>query len=890
MRLTRISVEGCGRFVERASVSGLAPGLNVLSAPNESGKSTLFRAVRACLFEKHTSKTADLRALASEAAHKPLTIEVGFVHGDHEYVALKTFLSGQRARLLRDGREIAGGRHADEALHDLLGLRPGGRGVDEGAFGLLWVRQSESFRQPEVNDAAREGLESAIEREVGALVGGERARDALKAIETELAPLVTQTGLARKGGPLAVAEERARALGDDLDAARRLLAELEADFDLMERKRRERTRLADPAEVARMREKLQEAAQELAAAEDAAREIERLTQAERLERLARDEAARTLEELRACARDVDEALDARAALAEAVAAADARRAEATRKLEAARARLADIEAEDIRHSQEEARLRRLANAAAATARLNDLDARAARLAGAEAERDRLRQALAPLRASARHVQALDKIAQERAALRAQGEAVAPRVVVTPTPGADRAILLDGRPLAAQTSLAALERTVIAIPGVGEIVVEPPARQDDAGRAGLIELDAKHARVLADTGLDDERAVRAQAAHRAEIEAALAALAARIAALGSSDAGLTADLAALRAEIETLRAQAAAAGAGDEAAADQGALARAQDAVSERRRAAALARSALNGEIAGLTQTLLEAQGQAGEQRAQAEALTRRIETGLQRLPTGERAARLTSAGAAFEASANAHRSAALALEQAQARAPTGARLDQLRERVARLTQAVANHESALHALDQEIATIGGRLQSRGGEGLAERVAALGDEHDLATRDVRRARARTDALTLLKNTILACYEERRDKLQTPLRARLQPLLDDVFPGSRITLDERFAVERVERAGASERFDTLSAGAQEQIAILVRLAMGALLHERGEDVPIILDDALVFCDDERIEHMFDALNRAARTQQVIVLTCRGTSFRSLGGAQLTIEQTR
>ena len=53
-----------------------------------------------------------------------------------------------------------------------------------------------------------------------------------------------------------------------------------------------------------------------------------------------------------------------------------------------------------------------------------------------------------------------------------------------------------------------------------------------------------------------------------------------------------------------------------------------------------------------------------------------------------------------------------------------------------------------------------------------------------------------------------------------------------------------------------------------------------------MPVILDDALVFSDDERIEQMFDAINRAGRNQQVIVLTCRARSFASLGGRQLQI----
>src|SRR3546814_13083848 len=64
------------------------------------------------------------------------------------------------------------------------------------------------------------------------------------------------------------------------------------------------------------------------------------------------------------------------------------------------------------------------------------------------------------------------------------------------------------------------------------------------------------------------------------------------------------------------------------------------------------------------------------------------------------------------------------------------------------------------------------------------------------------------------------------------------------------------------------------------------MGALICERGHEVPIILDDALVFSDDDRIEQMFDALNRAGRTQQVIVLPCRSRAFAALGGRQLSI----
>ena len=42
-----------------------------------------------------------------------------------------------------------------------------------------------------------------------------------------------------------------------------------------------------------------------------------------------------------------------------------------------------------------------------------------------------------------------------------------------------------------------------------------------------------------------------------------------------------------------------------------------------------------------------------------------------------------------------------------------------------------------------------------------------------------------------------------------------------------------------------------------------------------------------DDERIARMFEVLRSAAAYHQVIVFTCRSTTFAPLGGARLTLE---
>ena len=96
-----------------------------------------------------------------------------------------------------------------------------------------------------------------------------------------------------------------------------------------------------------------------------------------------------------------------------------------------------------------------------------------------------------------------------------------------------------------------------------------------------------------------------------------------------------------------------------------------------------------------------------------------------------------------------------------------------------------------------------------------------------------------------------------------------------------LGDDFAITGIKRQGpGAENFERLSAGTQEQIAVLVRLAMGAMLGERGQPVPIILDDALVNTDEGRLDRMHLVLHKAAQAMQVLVLTCRERDFLQLG----------
>ena len=887
MKLKHVFVEGCGRFVEPVIVSGLESGLNVLAAPNEAGKSTLFRAVRACIFEKHTAKDKELRDLAAQGANAPLTIEVGFEHGGHEYVARKTFLASPRASLTRDGKEIAGARAADEEIYNVLGIKPGsGRNVDEGAFGMLWVAQSKSFAPPEVEGAVKDSIEGAIEREVGSLVGGDRARELMKKLADELGALYTPSGQVKKSGALGLAQERAENLARDLEETSRLLADLERDIDDLERKRRERDRIADPAIAVEMKQALKTARDDLQAARDAEREVNEFAKTERLAHSAFEKAEKAFEDLRQCAQRIDEATEKRAELSEKLAAFDADERECLKETDQARSALETLERGDERDAQSEAHLRRLAATATAAASLAAMERRHTGLVQLAGEFIAARAALAAIRATTADARALDDLDRQIAVMRGTLEAAAPRVEIAPAPGARESIHLDGSPVTGAMDFRATRRTRITIAGIGEITIAPPAQFGEAEKTKLAQLEAARTKLLAGCEAADDAALRADVGRRTEIEGTINALRAGLAALDCKEADLPAQTSALAEKIAATKAQIADV-LGTESAPDPASIEAKQDALQGKRAETAAGRRRLGATITGLGERLRDIAKAAAAARTQAQALDAQLLKDLAVLPPAERAARLNEAGGAFANAQGAHQRAKLAFDQMRERAPTPDRIAQLEARVKRQEQALENHARQLAAVGAEIGQIEGRIQSRGGEGLGERVASLTDELALAQRDAERIRARAESLELLRQTIESCYEEQREQLQAPLRKRLQPFLNDLFPKAELTLDESFAVQRIVRAGATKSFDRLSDGTREQIAVLVRLAMGALLHERGEDLPIILDDALVFCDDDRIELMFDALNRAARTQQVIVLTCRGKSFRTLGGKALAIE---
>jgi uncharacterized protein YhaN len=236
----------------------------------------------------------------------------------------------------------------------------------------------------------------------------------------------------------------------------------------------------------------------------------------------------------------------------------------------------------------------------------------------------------------------------------------------------------------------------------------------------------------------------------------------------------------------------------------------------------------------------------------------------------------------------AHRTVAAAAEALRLSAPDRAEIERREMRCERLEQALENRNGELRQIERDIGRLTGQIQTPGGEGVGEALSAAQEQRLLAERDCEHIQHRVTVLQLLRDTVSACLTEGREQYYAPVRRHVRPFLNDLFPGAELELGDGFSITGIKRQRI-ETFGRLSDGTQEQIAVLVRLAMGALLAERANATPIILDDALVYCDDDRIQRMFDALNRAGKSQQIIILTCRLRSFGPLGGHTLRVNTT-
>ena len=857
---------------EGVTVEEMGDGLNVFAAPNEAGKSTLFDGLQALLFFKSSSTAKEIRQLQPYAGGWPhIAADVEFEGG--RYRIEKRFLGQKFDKIvdLNEGREIAVADEAQAWINRMIGAE----GKDRGPAGLLWVAQGESSSLKEGAEARAEALASVVEEEVTMLTGGKRASRVRHKCATGLGALVTPTGKPRSGSRYEQAVREVKRLDEEREKIKDKMGRARAALDERRSKQKRHQDLTDPEEEERLEKRLSGAREAKTAAE---KYQERVEKAIALRDLAR------LEEQTAQSKR-----DAFAGQCEAA-------REREEKLEELQKRLAEQREVSIEVGGERDRRRTQAQRAeiarqAAKDRLNtalkardaqDARERHAELANHLAEAEAAEKQAGEKRTAARalwvlqdDIDELDRLALDIDKAENALRATSTRLRMRYEPGSAKRITMGKVPLEDEADIWIEEATVLSIEDVGDLAITPG--EADRGVEAQRQLrDAREA--LADKlkalNCEDTEQARQRRDERARLreEADRAETRVKIRAPEG--------IAALRAEVAVLREKR---GGGEKDAPDVGSAERALQAAEtvdgDARNKWDAARRAAESAALTLQQltTGIEAAGEAHKR-----ALER----------VGVPAAEWPTHQEQLNANFRETDRAAIAREKG---------LQKLRDKpidlaaadaeLQRLIQAKGNRQRDLRGLEDDLTRLDERINAAADEGVEEAYSELSGKRESALTKVARYEAEIAALQRLKRAVEEESKKLQERYLQPVHQALRPLLSLLYDDAQLDFDgETLVPMQLTRSGVVEKVGALSGGTREQIAILTRLGFARLLAKSGRPPPIIMDDALIFTDDDRIEKMFTALHMQASDLQMLVFSCRQRAFQDLGGTVLRLKPWR
>lgn len=874
MKIEKITLRNF-RGVKESTVV-LSDGVTVIAGPNEVGKSSIAEALRLLRTMKHSSRARSILALQPVGRDVGPEVELEFSARSHHVWVRKQWLreAATELRISGAGNEQHTGDTAHERLNTFLA-----ESMDVELFDALEVIQGSSL-----NAAELVGLRSLTQ-----------ALDATSAPVADHDELIDRIESEYKEHLTAGGKPRGR-----YQQVEKQVAELRAALEELRERSREMDRLTLDAE----REHSQLAADEA----DLLRAQDNLATCQE-----RDDALTGLREAVVAAKTAAENAAARVRDAEAAAktrndlAAEVSRREESLREASAAAREKEEELEGLQgrgatlnQARESARKKfdaaRSEAAKASQAVTAALDAEALaqlheRLHAALAAEERRLSAAKVIANSHVTAELLEKITARSTDLdvaRSARDAASARVRILPEAGSS--LDVGGELLDTEADLRVTDPVLITAPGVARIEVHPGALPEDLERA-VQEAEDALAAVLEEGKVATVTAAREAAAQRADAEGErkLADQAFHAAVGTDSLEGLKEQHATLTAQLEPVTPQSE--------HMPQPQPEHPRD-LAELRESAALAVAAAEEAEAALeeAQQALEDHNKENatrrEEHIRAESTRESQADELARVAASLEAARAEWADEALEAEVAAAKEVAAAAEDSRSAAEEHLAAANPEAVDMELANAKAWIESAAERVDAtrgRLRAVTALLEDRAKLGIYDEQQETESQLRTAEREFESLHRRAEAVRLLREVMIRYRDAAHARYVTPFAEQIERLGRIVFGADfSVEISPELAILNRTLNGQTVPFESLSAGAREQLGLLGRLACAALVDPL-EGAPVILDDTLGFADDGRLKRLGAVLNEVGKNAQIIVLTCQPTRFSQIGGAKVVHLQS-
>lgn len=875
MKLRALRLWNVRKFAGRGiAIENIGDGVNVLSAENEFGKSTSFDALHAAFFQPFSGTPKSIQLLRPYSGGSP-QIEVDVETDQGRFRISKTYYTGKNAVIteIATNRIIAQADAAEAWISNLM------RGGSTGPAGLLWVQQGAteigggSNKEKDEERRVREDvLTSVTGDEVEFLTGGRRMLRVLDRTTAKLEELVTNTGKPKTGGPYAEALAELEGLQREETELALRISELRSALDTRRTKLRRLKDLNDPDAVQLRLQQKQDALVQL----ESAKELSgKLATAEAQEKLA-DEKYQTAKshleshqlKLEQLAKLIEQIIDDEAEYKN----AKLKRDEALAANEAAQKALQTCEERLTKARELLDTAKREKEAERAAEQFTELKSQLEKAEELRGEVEKLAAECGALLVDDDSVEQLQTLERRIETLNVMILAKAVIVQVDYADSSESQIMHDGSVLTDGQTVKITSETCFDIPDIGQLKVSSGS---DASTEEL-EAEVQVVKEQLRNGLAHIKCATIAAA-KEQLVAAEAKTSSLMLKRSELETRAPEGIDALRqrlVQLETLckvtdspetsledaELELAAAIESHRSSQSEREIARSahQDAKDEFLRKDVM--------IAGVRKQRKELEAELGSEVEQNDRLK-----ALQGTFTNEQEI-LTAAQKATE--------------QLKAVAPD---LISVTAAYERTTSTVDRAQTEIDVLNKEVAELDGRISVSSGHGIEDEFEEIKGRCSSVENRVERFKHEISALTRLKQALEEARSSAKERYFEPVMAELKPLLTLLLDEASITFDEATLLPKtLGREGLDENITFLSGGIREQLAILTRLAFARLLAKSGNPVPVILDDALVYSDDDRIERMFDALHRQASDLQILVFSCRQRAFERLGGNGLHMTE--
>jgi DNA repair exonuclease SbcCD ATPase subunit len=884
-------VSGWRCFGDAIAVGPFQEGLNVIHAPNATGKSTLFEAMRRGLLDGHRVGGKEVEVIRPWGRSLTPTVTVEFSHGGQEYRITKRFLDSPHSKLERkeNGRFVsfAESSKADEIVRAMLSKNAPAKGLsrreNSGLAQVLWVPQGRLALEALSGD-----LLADVRTSLGAQVTGPTASPIERKVEEAYLQIYTPTGRykAGKDGPAVVQ------LQDKLQAA---LAERAAAMT-RQREYEEAARRVEDLRARRTQARYDAEAigKELKEARIRADSFQRLTSErnQRAESVKAEEARHSelkgrIEGIAAIRKEIKEATES------------LRRIEGDLPLQQRELLHREKEAAEAKSVLEDVRKERptidAARALAEQARqfvdntraLADLDGLLQKITAAQEALNRRKKKRAELVApDDKTLKAIRKAMKKRDEAQLRIDASLITLEVVPEKRGKLIVVAGEEPGEVELSAGIPTRVtgspevVADLPGVFRIRASGPAGSVEEHRTERAEAERELKRLTEPFRTSDIESLEALLEKSRGLDKKIDGAETQIETWLS---GLTLEqIQRQRSEVQAVQAKMVEDHPDwQQKPPEPSALkAAAEDADTSFKAMIDKAEACRDA----AQSALLDASRRKDQLSSQAEA-ARKMMVSLE-----ARLADLSGDGKSDEDRAELLKKVTLSWDAARLKLDEiAAKLSEFKnnpvDMVARLEkQLQAGDETANKARDDE-KTEEGKLQTLGAQGTYSLLAAAEERVAALQSEVAAEELRAGAIRLLRDTLVECRAEAVAAVAGPVEAVATRIFQRIAGGrlGSLKLGDSFEPANVvpEISGDAVSIDSVSGGEREQIHLATRLALAEVLAKEERQM-VVLDDVMTSTDAGRMARVMAILEEEAQHLQMVILTCHPERYRGLNGA--------